>query len=437
MKILKLVSRNIKNLKAIEITPDGNIVTLTGKNGAGKSAILDSIFSALTGKRLKDPVRHGESRADVEVDMGEFIVRKRWTEKGEAIQVYTTNADGKRQVYSSPQTFLDNVIGQLSFDPLKFQNMASAEQVELIKEIVGLDFTELEKEKDEVYTERSALNSRIKESIAHLKNSQAPDPSTPDEEILFKDPLNRLNGLREKQKIYQAVVARKNKYDSDIKGAQGEIKDVEEEIAGLQKRKIDLETFIRGTQRAMDKEVLPPVVSEDDIRTVEIELETLEKKNAEIRGAKRYREAIRNADKLKTQSDELTERLRRIDQDKQTQAAAAKMPIEGLSLTDEGVVYNNMLFDRLSTGQQIRVSTAIGMALNPDLKVIFIREGSLLDSDGLKEIAAMAKEKDYQIWIERCDESGQVGVYIESGEVTAVNGKKSKAPQLETVEEEK
>jgi hypothetical protein len=106
------------------------------------------------------------------------------------------------------------------------------------------------------------------------------------------------------------------------------------------------------------------------------------------------------------------------------------MPIEGLSLTDEGVVYNNMLFDRLSTGQQIRVSTAIGMALNPDLKVIFIREGSLLDSDGLKEIAAMAQEKDYQIFIERCDESGQVGFFIEDGEIASINGKPVSKPEI-------
>ena len=89
-------------------------------------------------------------------------------------------------------------------------------------------------------------------------------------------------------------------------------------------------------------------------------------------------------------------------------------------------MYKGNQFDRLSTGQQIRVSTAIGMALNPELKVIFIREGSSLDHENLKEIVAQAKDKDYQLWIEKVDESGQVGFFIESGEIKAVNGEKLK-----------
>lgn len=434
MKIIRLSSKNIKNLKAVEITPDGNIVTLTGKNGAGKSAILDSIFSALAGKRLKDPVRHGEERADVVVEMGEFTVRKRWTDKGEAIEVFTINEEGKRQKYTSPQTFLNQVIGELSFDPLAFQNMDPGAQVELLKKVVGLDFTDLDKERDTVYAERTALNSHVKESIAHLKNTQAPDPDTPDEEILFKDALGRLNDLRAKQKEYQESVQEKADIEEQIDLQKVENTDIESQIAALQEDlKAGRENLI-SLENQIGEHKLPPVVSQDDIRDAEIELEQIEHKNADIRAAKRYREAVRNADKLKKESDKLTEKLRRIDQDKQTRAAAAKMPIEGLVLTDEGVAYQDVLFDRLSTGQQIRVSTAIGMALNPKLKVIFIREGSLLDSDGLKEIAIMAKDQDYQVWIEKCDETGKVGFYISAGEVISKDGNLVEAPKTGDVD---
>ncbi len=434
MKIIKLTSKNIKNLKAVEISPDGNIVTLTGKNGAGKSAILDSIFSALTGKRLKDPVRHGEERADVEIQMGEFTVRKRWTEKGEAIQVFTINEEGKKTIYSSPQSMLDAIVGELSFDPLEFSKLNPKDQVELLKHVVGLDFADLDKEAQVVYVERSALNSRIKESIAHLKNTEAPDPATPDEEIKYKDALDKVNALREKQKIYQAAIARKEEYADEIERAKEEIVQIDEEMARLAKQKERLKLGIEGWQEAINKEELPPVVSDDDLLAAEIEIGGIEKKNSEIRAAKRYRQAVKDADKLKQQADELTEKLRRIEQDKQTRTAAIEMPIPGLTLTDAGVEYEGMLFERLSTGQQIRVSTAIGMALNPKLKVIFIREGSLLDSAGLKEIAALAKDKDYQIWLERCDESGTVGIYIEAGEVVAIDGKAQ--AKSESAEEE-
>ena len=423
MKIVKLVSRNIKNLKAIEITPAGEEVLLTGANGAGKSAIIDSIFSALTGKRLKDPIRHGEERADVEVDMGDFIVKKRWTEKGESIQVYSTTAEGKKVTHGSPQTFLDEKIGELSFDPMEFKNRKPMDQIELLKKIAGLDFAEIEKDKATVYDERSIHNSKIKESIAHLKNTQAPDPQTPDEEIKFKDALERLNALRKKQEVYLGTIKRRDHSLQEIENAKAESASITDEIVHLRKRSENVETFIRETQRVVEEQAIPPIISQDDIKVAEIELEQIETKNVDIRAAKRYRQSIKDADKLKKESDKLTERLARLDQDKSIQVAAAKFPIPGLSLSDDAVMYEGNRFDRLSTGQQIRVSTAIGMALNPELKVVFIRNGSMLDSGNLKEIIAQAKDKDYQVWLERCDESGQVGFFIEAGEVKSVNGK--------------
>ena len=39
MKIIQLEARNVKRLKAVEIRPDGNVIVIGGKNGAGKSSV--------------------------------------------------------------------------------------------------------------------------------------------------------------------------------------------------------------------------------------------------------------------------------------------------------------------------------------------------------------------------------------------------------------
>lgn len=39
-KIAKLEVSNFKNLKAVSITPEGNVITLTGPNGGGKPEVL-------------------------------------------------------------------------------------------------------------------------------------------------------------------------------------------------------------------------------------------------------------------------------------------------------------------------------------------------------------------------------------------------------------
>lgn len=50
MKIIKFRADNVKRLTAVEITPDGNMVQITGKNGQGKTSVLDAIWWALGGK---------------------------------------------------------------------------------------------------------------------------------------------------------------------------------------------------------------------------------------------------------------------------------------------------------------------------------------------------------------------------------------------------
>ena len=61
------------------------------------------------------------------------------------------------------------------------------------------------------------------------------------------------------------------------------------------------------------------------------------------------------------------------------------------------------------------------MAANPKLKVIRIANGSLLDKKNLAIIRELAIEKDYQVWIEMVDDTGDVGIYVEDGEIAAVN----------------
>ena len=99
--------------------------------------------------------------------------------------------------------------------------------------------------------------------------------------------------------------------------------------------------------------------------------------------------------------------------------AAAHMPIEGLAFDDEGVTYNGLPFRQCSASEQLRVSVAMCMAVNPTVRVIRITDGSLLDSDSLALIAEMAGANDFQVWCEVVDESGQLGITIEDGSVVA------------------
>jgi recombinational DNA repair ATPase RecF len=52
LTIVELTARNVLNLRAVRITPDKKVVVLTGKNGAGKSNVLDIIQALLEGLKF-------------------------------------------------------------------------------------------------------------------------------------------------------------------------------------------------------------------------------------------------------------------------------------------------------------------------------------------------------------------------------------------------
>ena len=131
-------------------------------------------------------------------------------------------------------------------------------------------------------------------------------------------------------------------------------------------------------------------------------METIDATNAKVRSNATKVSHIANYDRLAKEYEEYTAALAYLEAQKQKSIKEAKFPVQGLSFAAGGVLFNGKPFGQASTAEQIRVSVAMGIALNPNLKVILIRDGSLLDCAFLflSVVQAMAKEHGYQIWIE-------------------------------------
>ena len=61
----------------------------------------------------------------------------------------------------------------------------------------------------------------------------------------------------------------------------------------------------------------------------------------------------------------------------------------------------------------------MAMALNPELKVLRIKDGSLLDGDAMEAIREQIVKRDFQLWIERVGDADAGAVIIEDGEVAS------------------
>lgn len=402
MRIIELKSSNIKRIKAVELHLDEkqNLVLITGKNAQGKTSILDSIWYALGGKKaVQDkPIREGEEKAEIEIDVNGYLVKRTFTGKSSYLQV--TNKDGSK--YSNPQEFLDYIIGNLSFDPLEFSHMDEKKQIIELTKVVGLDLAPFDEKKKKLTEERLFVGREMKTigqispvTVAAMKN-------------VSQEPIN----IAEAQERWKAAVDIRNRYNNLLgieKSMEDEIKDLNERLTTLNKNLSLTKKEIAGMKVEEPNEVYKEVErltalvkDQDEAKRIIAEDAKYQAKDAEYR--------------------KLTEDIKAVDEEKAKKLAAVKMPIDGLSWDEERVLYKGIPFIQGSAAEQLRVSMAIAMASNPKLKVILIRDGSLLDADNLKVVEEMARDKDFQVWIETVSDDGKVGIFVEDGMVKSIDG---------------
>jgi len=93
------------------------------------------------------------------------------------------------------------------------------------------------------------------------------------------------------------------------------------------------------------------------------------------------------------------------------------MPVSGLGFNESGVTFEDVPLVQCSDGQKRLISARIGMAMNPDLKVLWVNDASLLDSDSIKDLKSITDENGYQLWLEQVSDDEKVGVHIEAKEI--------------------
>jgi DNA repair ATPase RecN len=424
MKIIKLTSQNVKRISAVEITPDGNLITIGGANGAGKSSVLDSIWYALAGGSSipAKPVRRGEEKAVVELDLGELVVRRTFTSQG-GTTLTVTDKDGLP--VKSPQGILDKLVGRLTFDPLEFSRQKPAEQAETLRRLVGLDFTAQNQEYERLYAERTAVNRDAKSLSNRLmampEHKDAPAAEQSVSAVFEKQrqavAVNRENDRR--RRVAQEKVSDLRTCLFTVDGMNAGIQEIMEKLDNLKKKR-DLEV-----QRSDELKKYLATAQAELLTLKDVDLSPFQAQAAEVEQSNRkVRENAARTDvvaefKAKTAaSDRLDEKLQAIQSAKRKAISAARWPIPGVSFdTAGGVVFNELPFDQASSAEQLRVSVAIGMALNPKLRVLLIKDGSLLDETSLAMIAKMAADSDAQVWMEVVRTDGTVSVVIEDGHV--------------------
>lgn len=425
MNIIKLSAENVKKVSCVEIDANGEPVILTGDNGAGKSTILDSILMGLQGKRFAQPIKEGESRATIKLDIGEYIVTRKITQKNSYLEV--VKADG--EPVASPQKVLDAIVGQLTLDPLEFSRMKPKDQRKLLMEVVGVDVDSMDEQYGAYYAERTGVNKiAAAKKIQWEQMPKAPE-GTPSEFVNADKLLSELEELDAKESANRVAQEELKVVENTRDNLLGGIEDTTKEIAELQAKIKELEQWVSESHdrvNSLEKQIAefkPVEVDTGRMAKIREELSRVDDINANVQLIKNRKKAYEDYQEVQKQSDELTDRLDKIKDAKEKALREADFPVPGLSVSADEVTYQDRPFEQLSTGEQILVSTLIAMKLNPGVKIIMIREGALINSKNLQMLLETAKKNGYQVWMEKFqEEAGQIGLHLVDGSIVAKDG---------------
>lgn len=146
--------------------------------------------------------------------------------------------------------------------------------------------------------------------------------------------------------------------------------------------------------------------------------------NQAVREKRRRKDVEKALAESHAKSEELTQKQKDADAEKARLLSEADLPVPGMEISEDGVTVDGVRFDQLSTAQQITTSAKIAMRSNPKLKIILIREGALINRANTEALCELAKERGYQLWMEKFSEdASEKGIHISDGEIVAVDGK--------------
>lgn len=400
IKINKLEIENVKRVKAVKLEPTKNGLTVIGgRNGQGKTSVLDSIAWALGGNKHKPSQPHREGsvlppRLHLVMSNGLEVRRE-----GKNSDLKVIDPSGNK----AGQQLLNSFVEELAINLPKFMEASSSEKAKTLLQIIGVgeQLTALEQKEKELYNERHMIGQ-----IADQKQKFA------DEQIYYPEAPKELVSASELIQQQQAILA-KNAENGRIRGQRDSLKqrqaELDAEIARLieEKAQVDQQLII-AEKSALD-------LHDESTEELEQNIQQVDETNRKVRANIDKEKANEDAQYYKDQYTELNEVIENIRREIKKLLDDADLPLPGLSVSEGELLYNGQRWDNMSGAEQLKVSTAIVRKLKPECGFILIDKLEQMDVETLEEFGQWLEQEQLQAIATRVSTGDECSIIITDG----------------------
>ena len=404
VKISSFEIENVKRVKAVAYEPTQNGLTVIGgRNGQGKTSVLDAIAWALGGDRFAPsaPYREGSTLPPhLKVQLSNGITVER-SGKNSSLKVIDTEGN------KGGQALLNKFIESFALNLPKFMNASNKEKADTLLRVIGVGdkLYELEDKEARLYNERHAVG-RIKDQKLKFTKEMPNYADAPKELVSAADLIKQQqeilarNGENERKRQNLKTI------EARYAAAEQELRRAEE---AYQKLKADLTIARQSAENLVDES------------TAELErsIAEVEEINRKVRANLDKDKAETDAAMFAEQYDALSRDIEDVRMEKYNLLNNAVLPLEGLSVEDKELTYKGYKWDSMSGSEQLKVATAIIRKLNPECGFVLLDKLEQMDADTLREFSAWLEGEGLQAIATRVSSGDECSIIIEDGYAAA------------------
>lgn len=399
-KITRLEIENVKRVRAVALEPSQSGLTIIGgRNNQGKTSVLDAIAWALGGDKLRptQACRDGSNippRLRVELSSGLIVERS-----GKNSSLKVTDPSGRK----GGQQLLNEVVEQLALDLPKFMQANDKQKASTLLQTLGIgdQLYELDQQEQELFNRRKAIGQIADQKAKYAKELPFYE-NTPEEPIAISDLIAQQQEILAKNGENQRRREMRNRLQEEYDSVQEQLKNLLRKSEELREQ---LEIASKTASELQDESTAE---LEENIRDVEAI-------NARVRSNLTRVKAMDEAQQYMAQRDALTTELEHTRASRLALLDSAVLPLPGLSVEDNNLIYNGQRWDNMSGSDQLKVATAIVRKLNPRCGFVLLDKLEQMDLDTLHEFAAWLESEGLQAIATRVSTGDECSIIIEDG----------------------